>query len=95
MSDSTNNPFDTKQNIERRRSSDFEAFGPNSGLVEEMYQQYLQNPSTVGEGWVEFFADYKPRATRDSRSELVSTPSAPQKPQVHTQPAFAPEVGTE
>ena len=50
------------------QNSDFEAFGPNSGLVEEMYQQYLENPSSVGQGWVDFFADYKPRAQRDARS---------------------------
>ncbi len=51
-------------------------FGPNSGLVEEMYRQYIQNPSSVSEGWQEFFADYTPKSERDSREELsVSTPS--------------------
>src|SRR5690606_15822809 len=52
--------------------SAFEAFGPNSGLVEELYRQYLGNPGSVGERWKEFFADYTPRAQRDTRSNLVS-----------------------
>lgn len=70
-------------------TSPFEAFGANSGLVEEMYRQYLQNPTSVGEGWVEFFADYTPRAQRDTRADLtVSTPqtmSAPAQPSTPVQ----------
>lgn len=52
--------------------SPFEAFGPNSGLVEETYRQYLQNPNSVGDGWAEFFADYTPRAQRDTRADLTN-----------------------
>jgi 2-oxoglutarate dehydrogenase E1 component len=39
---------------------DVPGVGPNSWLIEEMYQQYLADPSTVGETWREFFADYQP-----------------------------------
>src|SRR3954468_13990550 len=39
----------------------FEGLGPNSGLVEEMYRQFLENPSSVSASWREFFADYSPR----------------------------------
>ncbi len=35
-------------------------FGPNQWLVEEMYQQYQQNPSSVDAAWHDFFVDYKP-----------------------------------
>ena len=35
-------------------------FGPNEWLVEEMYQRYLDDPSTVDPAWHEFFADYRP-----------------------------------
>jgi 2-oxoglutarate decarboxylase len=35
-------------------------FGTNEWLVEEMYQQYLADPSTVDQAWHEFFADYRP-----------------------------------
>jgi 2-oxoglutarate decarboxylase len=37
-----------------------EAFGPNSWLVDEMYQQYQENPHSVGESWRDFFEGYKP-----------------------------------
>ncbi|MEU8699688.1 multifunctional oxoglutarate decarboxylase/oxoglutarate dehydrogenase thiamine pyrophosphate-binding subunit/dihydrolipoyllysine-residue succinyltransferase subunit [Streptomyces sp. NPDC048680] len=36
------------------------AFGPNEWLVDEIYQQYLQDPNTVDRAWWDFFADYKP-----------------------------------
>jgi len=35
-------------------------FGPNEWLVEEMYQRFLDDPSTVDTAWHEFFADYRP-----------------------------------
>jgi multifunctional 2-oxoglutarate metabolism enzyme len=39
----------------------FEDLGPNSGLVEEMYRRFLDDPESVAESWREFFADYTPR----------------------------------
>ena len=41
----------------------FEGLGPNVGLVEELYRQYLEDPESVGEGWREYFADYVPLGT--------------------------------
>jgi 2-oxoglutarate dehydrogenase E1 component len=38
-------------------------FGFNSGYVEDLYAQYLENPESVSERWREFFADYKPGPT--------------------------------
>ncbi len=35
-------------------------FGPNEWLVEEMYEQFLVNPSAVDPAWHDFFADYQP-----------------------------------
>ncbi|WP_313896967.1 2-oxoglutarate dehydrogenase E1 subunit family protein, partial [Streptomyces sp. GC420] len=35
------------------------AFGPNEWLVDEIYQQYLQDPNSVDRAWWDFFADYK------------------------------------
>jgi 2-oxoglutarate dehydrogenase E1 component len=35
------------------------AFGANSWLVEEMYEQYRADPDSVNEAWKEFFADYR------------------------------------
>ena len=34
-------------------------FGPNAWLVDEMYEQYRADPSSVSESWQEFFADYR------------------------------------
>ena len=35
-------------------------FGPNEGLVEEMYQRFLDDPTAVDPAWHDFFADYRP-----------------------------------
>jgi 2-oxoglutarate dehydrogenase E1 component len=34
-------------------------FGANAWLVEEMFEKYRDNPSSVGEPWREFFSDYR------------------------------------
>ena len=38
-------------------------FGFNSGYVEDLYTQYLQDPDSVSASWREFFADYRPGPT--------------------------------
>ncbi|MDE3086730.1 MAG: multifunctional oxoglutarate decarboxylase/oxoglutarate dehydrogenase thiamine pyrophosphate-binding subunit/dihydrolipoyllysine-residue succinyltransferase subunit [Acidobacteriota bacterium] len=48
---------------ERRRVPDAPlggAFGPNAWLVDDMYEQYRLDPSSVSESWRDFFADYVP-----------------------------------
>ena len=35
-------------------------FGANVWLVDEIYQQYLQDPNSVDKAWWDFFADYEP-----------------------------------
>jgi 2-oxoglutarate decarboxylase len=35
-------------------------FGPNEWLVDELYQQYLEDKNSVDPAWWEFFADYQP-----------------------------------
>jgi multifunctional 2-oxoglutarate metabolism enzyme len=35
-------------------------FGTNEWLVEEMYQRFLDDPSSVDPAWHDFFADYRP-----------------------------------
>ena len=37
--------------------------GYNSGYVEDLYAQFLQNPDSVSESWREFFADFDPGPT--------------------------------
>jgi len=51
--------------------------GFNTGYVEELYRQYLENPDSVSENWREFFSDYKPsesfKAAADARAARAST----------------------
>ena len=37
-------------------------FGANEWLVDELYQRYLADPSSVAMEWWNFFADYEPPA---------------------------------
>ncbi|MEX0873635.1 MAG: multifunctional oxoglutarate decarboxylase/oxoglutarate dehydrogenase thiamine pyrophosphate-binding subunit/dihydrolipoyllysine-residue succinyltransferase subunit [Actinomycetota bacterium] len=42
---------------------------PNDWLVDEMYRQFLEDPSSVSEAWQEFFEDYKPRGEATTADE--------------------------
>ena len=35
------------------------SFGPNAWLIDDLYDQYLRDPSSVSQTWQEFFADYQ------------------------------------
>src|SRR5438477_12896190 len=60
-------------------------FGPNDWLVDEMYEQYRADPSSVSESWRDFFADYQrpggngPSPTTDQQrtEEAPEAPAAP------------------
>uniref|UniRef100_A0AAU1HWQ0 Multifunctional 2-oxoglutarate metabolism enzyme n=1 Tax=Streptomyces sp. NBC_00180 TaxID=2903632 RepID=A0AAU1HWQ0_9ACTN len=81
------------------------AFGPNEWLVDEIYQQYLQDPNSVDRAWWDFFADYKPGAPAASApagtaaagaagttSPAAAAPAAPAAPSVPAPaPAAAPK----
>ena len=58
-------------------------FGPNSWLIEEMYQQYLDSPDSVSEPWRDFFADYSP----DGGAQAQPKTPAPQEPKPETKKA--------
>ena len=60
--------------------------GPNAWLVDEMYEQYVADPSSVSESWQEFFHDYRPG----------NAPVAPAAPPVAAAPATdaAPTAAT-
>ncbi|MGC9540888.1 multifunctional oxoglutarate decarboxylase/oxoglutarate dehydrogenase thiamine pyrophosphate-binding subunit/dihydrolipoyllysine-residue succinyltransferase subunit [Streptomyces sp. UG1] len=80
------------------------AFGPNEWLVDEIYQQYLQDPNSVDRAWWDFFADYKPGAAAASApagtaaagaAETTTAPKpaaapAPAAPAAPSAPAPAP-----
>ncbi|MYV55986.1 hypothetical protein, partial [Streptomyces sp. SID3212] len=54
------------------------AFGANEWLVDEIYQQYLQDPNSVDRAWWDFFADYKPGTpgTADKPAETAAAGAA-------------------
>jgi multifunctional 2-oxoglutarate metabolism enzyme len=82
-------------------TTEITSFGPNDWLVDEMYEQYLADPSSVSESWREFFADYKRGGAKgDAPASAPPPPAAtapaatapPATPQpVPAKPAAAPE----
>ena len=54
-------------------------FGPNEWLVDELYQRYLADPSSVAMEWWNFFADYQPPpgSPVPPAAAVTSGPAAP------------------
>ncbi|TSB20583.1 multifunctional oxoglutarate decarboxylase/oxoglutarate dehydrogenase thiamine pyrophosphate-binding subunit/dihydrolipoyllysine-residue succinyltransferase subunit [Streptomyces benahoarensis] len=63
MSPQSPNSSNISTDQDRQGKSPAAAFGANEWLVDEIYQQYLQDPNSVDRAWWDFFADYKPGAT--------------------------------
>ena len=53
------------------------AFGPNEWLVDELYQQYLQDKQSVDRAWWEFFEDYQPGEARANGKVTATGTSSP------------------
>ena len=69
-------------------------FGANEWLVEELYQRYLADPSSVDRAWWSFFADYTPALANGTGPQPVITasrpaPAAPSQPNGAARPAAA------
>src|SRR5690242_2150161 len=70
-------------------------FGPNEWLVDELYQRYLADPSSVAMEWWNFFADYRPPPGRPARPVAAAAraaapapaPAAPAPPPAPAMPA--------
>ncbi|MGY1630428.1 multifunctional oxoglutarate decarboxylase/oxoglutarate dehydrogenase thiamine pyrophosphate-binding subunit/dihydrolipoyllysine-residue succinyltransferase subunit [Geodermatophilus sp. SYSU D01186] len=80
-------------------SSPVAGFGTNEWLVEEMYQQYLADPSSVDQAWHEFFADYRPGspvAASDDREAPAASPDGGSTPPAtsYATPSPSQEVTT-
>lgn len=53
-------------------------FGPNEWLVDEIYQQYLEDKSKVDPAWWDFFADYSPTDYSTAPKQApIPTPATP------------------
>ena len=78
-------------------------FGANDWLVEEMYDRYQADPTSVEPSWIEFFKTYKPGATNSApvaNAPKAGTPPIPKatqhvsKPAPSTQPTPAAVLAT-
>jgi len=74
------------------------SFGPNEWLVDEMYERYQQDPSSVDKAWWDFFADYTPAASTPTNSanpvSQKGVPPIPKSAQVKAAPAVQTPVST-
>jgi multifunctional 2-oxoglutarate metabolism enzyme len=71
---------DAGTNVVSATDGTTDKLGPNAWLVDEMYEQYLANPSSVSEAWRDFFADYrrdKDVASAGSSPSVTTAPGAP------------------
>ena len=62
-------------------------FGANDWLVDEMYEQYLANPSSVDPAWVEYFKNNKPGSPTTSATPNKGVPPIPKAQQKAAQAA--------
>ncbi|NDH81041.1 MAG: hypothetical protein EBY68_03570, partial [Actinobacteria bacterium] len=53
-------------------------FGANEWLVDEMYERYLADPTSLEPSWIEFFKTYNPsNNSAGNSSAIASSASAP------------------
>ena len=65
-------------------------FGANDWLVDEMYEQFLQDPSSVDPAWVEYFKTNKPGAPATTAAPSKGVPPIPKAQQQAAAPVAAP-----
>ncbi len=51
-----------------------DAFGPNAWLVDDMYEQFRDDPSSVSESWRDFFEGYRPGGANLTAVTPTTTP---------------------
>ncbi|MEU4208963.1 multifunctional oxoglutarate decarboxylase/oxoglutarate dehydrogenase thiamine pyrophosphate-binding subunit/dihydrolipoyllysine-residue succinyltransferase subunit [Streptomyces sp. NPDC026206] len=89
MSPQSPNTSSVSTEQEGQGKSPADVFGPNEWLVDEIYQQYLQDPNSVDRAWWDFFADYKPGSAAAAPPQPVTGGQAPGAPAAPAQPAAA------
>ena len=60
-------------------------FGANDWLVEEMYERYQADPTSVEPSWIEFFKTYNPGAAATTSAPKAGTPPVPPVPKATSQ----------
>jgi 2-oxoglutarate decarboxylase len=71
------------------------SFGPNAWLVDEMYDRYRADPSSVTESWRDFFADYRADGNGSGPAAPAPAPVAAASPASPAPPAVAPAPAPE
>jgi len=67
------------------------AFGANIAFIEELYEKYRTDPSSVSASWREFFADYEPRlADEEEVEERVAAVAGAGAPAIKPAPVAPP-----
>ncbi len=56
------------------------SFGPNAWLVDDMYDRFVVDPSSVSDSWREFFADFRPAPVPAPRASVPAAVSATPSP---------------
>ena len=79
---------------EQTTSAPADPVGPNEWLVEEMYEQYVDDPSSVSESWRDFFADYQPRGGNGAKAKPAPPQEEEAEPETAEKPKKAPAKAT-
>src|SRR6478672_12620901 len=80
----------TESTIEGSPVSRFDDLGPNSGLAEELYQRYLENPAAVDAHWRDYF-DRQPAVPNGGPAPATTpAPAAPAPAPASSAPAAPP-----
>src|SRR5215470_8987103 len=69
-------------------------FGANEWLVDELYQRYLADPSSVAMEWWNFFADYQPPAGSSAQPAAAPPQQARPAPATAAPPSPAAPAAT-
>ncbi len=67
------------------------SFGPNAWLVDDMYDRFLVDPTSVSDSWQEFFADYRPAPVPVPQA-VAPSPEAPTARNAAPSPPLASNV---
>ncbi|HEX6686221.1 MAG TPA: multifunctional oxoglutarate decarboxylase/oxoglutarate dehydrogenase thiamine pyrophosphate-binding subunit/dihydrolipoyllysine-residue succinyltransferase subunit [Candidatus Limnocylindrales bacterium] len=73
--------------VSTQQDNPLASFGTNEWIVEEMYQRYLNDPSSVDPAWHDFFADYKPAI--ESAAPAKAAPAKAEQAKAKVEPAKA------
>src|SRR5579862_9347207 len=66
-------PDVSSESATRRTGAAEGSFGPNAWLVDDMYDRFVADPTSVAASWQEFFSDYRPAPVPLATASLTTT----------------------